>query len=146
MCIKIPLLQAIQDIAIYAKTIKELCIKNPKRRTKTNPTVQVVGTLSDPLSGMEAPVKYEDPGNPIVMVKINGQSFPNALVDLGAAINILTTTTCQKIGITSLDPTTTLLELADRSVVKPEGTLHDVMVFVDSWEYPTNFLIINPKN
>ena len=72
-------------------------------------------------------LKYEDPGNPIVTVKINGQSFPNGLVDLGAAINILTTTTCQKLGITSLDPTTTLLELADRSVVKPEGTLHYMM-------------------
>ena len=95
---------------------------------------------------MEALVKYEDLGNPIVIVQINGQSFQNALVDLGAAINILTTTTCQKLGITSLDPTTTLLELADRSVVKPEGTLQDVMVSVDSWEYPANFLVINPKN
>ena len=33
---------------------------------------------------METPVKYEDPGNPIVTVQINGQFFPNALVDLGA--------------------------------------------------------------
>ena len=72
--------------------------------------------------------------------------FRNDLVDLGAAINILTTTTCQKLGITSLEPTKTLLELADRSVVKPEGTLQDVMVFVDSWEYPVDFLVINPKN
>ena len=95
------------------KNDQELCIKKPKRRTTTNPTVQVVGTLSELLLGMEAPVKYEDPGNPIVTVKINGQSFPNALVDLGATINILTTTTCQKLGITSLDPTTTLLELAN---------------------------------
>ena len=30
-------------------------------------------------------------------------------------------------------------------MVRPEGTLHDVMVYVDSWEYLTNFLIINPK-
>lgn len=94
MCIKIPLLQAIQDIPIYAKAIKELCIKNPKRRITTNPTVQVVSTLSDLLSGREAPVKYEDPGNPIVMMQINGCSFPNAFIDLGVAINILTTTTC----------------------------------------------------
>ena len=95
---------------------------------------------------METPIKYEDPGNPIVTVQINGQSFPNALVDLGATINILTTTNCQKLGITSLEPTTTLLELADRSVFKPEGTLQDVMVSVDSWEYPADFLVINPKN
>jgi len=58
-------------------------------------------------------VKYEDPGNTIVTVKINGCSFPNALVDLGEAINILTKITCQKLGITALDLTTTLLELAD---------------------------------
>eukprot|EP00253_Pinus_taeda_P022931 PITA_22931 len=96
-------------------------------------------------SGKETPIKYEDPGNPIVTVKIYGQTLPNALVDLGAAINILTTATCQKLGITSTEPTSTLLELADRSVVRPEGILHDVMVSVDSWEYPTNFLIINPK-
>jgi len=102
--------------------------------------------LSDLLSGRETLVKYEDLGNPIITVQINGCSFPNALVDLGVVINVLTTTTCQNLGITSLDPTTTLLELANRSVVKLEGTLHDVMVFVDSWEYPTNFLIINPRN
>jgi len=115
------------------------------RNAANNPRVQVVDTLSDLLSGKETPIKYEDPGNPIVTVQIYGQTFPNALVDLGVAINILTTTTCQKLGITSVEPTSTSLELADRSVVRPEGTLHDVMVSVDSWEYPTNFLIINPK-
>jgi len=144
--IKIPLLQAIQDIPIYAKTIRELCIKKPRRRITNSPTVQVVGTLSDLLVGREAHVKYEDPGNPIVTVQINGQTFSNALVDLAAAINILTTTTCQKLGITSIEPTSTLLELADQSVVRLEGTLHDVMVSVDSWEYLAEFLIINPKN
>eukprot|EP00253_Pinus_taeda_P009894 PITA_09894 len=143
--IKIPFLQAIQDIPISAKTIKELCIKKSRRNTTTNPRVQVVGTLSDLLSGKETPIKYEDPRNPIVTVQIYGQTLTNALVDLGAAINILTTSTCQKLGITSVEPTSTLLELADRSVVRPEGTLYDVMVSVDSWEYPPYFLIINPK-
>jgi len=57
------------------------------------------------------------------MVQINGCSFPNAVINLGEAINILTTTTCQNLVITSLDPTMTLLELADRSLVKPEGTI-----------------------
>jgi len=75
LCVNIPLLWVVQDIPIYIKTIKELCIRNPNRRITTNPTIQVVGTLSDLLSGREVPVKYEDPGNPIVMVKINGQTF-----------------------------------------------------------------------
>jgi hypothetical protein len=29
VCVKIPLLQEIKDVPIYAKTIKELCIKKP---------------------------------------------------------------------------------------------------------------------
>eukprot|EP00253_Pinus_taeda_P036486 PITA_36486 len=97
-------------------------------------------------TGKETPVKYEDPGNPIVTVQINGRSFPNALVDLGETINILTIETCKVPGITALEPTTTLLELADRLVIRPRGTLQDVMVSVDSCEYPTTFFIINPRN
>lgn len=31
-------------------------------------------------------------------------------------------------------------------MVKPEGTLHEVLVSIDSWEYHAEFLIINPKN
>jgi len=139
ICIKIPLLQAIQDIPIYAKTIKELCIKKFVRKTKITPTIHVVGTLSDLLPRKETPVKYEDLGNPIVTIQITGHSFPNALVNLGAAINILTTTTCEILGITTLEPTTTLLELADRSVIKPKGTLPDVMVSVYTWEYLIDF-------
>lgn len=50
------------------------------------------------------------------------------------------------LGITTLEPTTSLLELADRSVIRPEGTLQDVMVSVESWEYLTFFIIINHRN
>eukprot|EP00253_Pinus_taeda_P002518 PITA_02518 len=146
LCIKIPLLHAIQDIPIYAKTIKELCVRKPVRKVKTSPTIHVVGTLSDLLLGEETPMKYKDPRNPIVTVQIYGCSFPNTLVDLGAAINILTTKTCQALGIAALEPTTTSLELADRSVVRLEGTLHDIIVSVDSWDYPVDFLVINPRS
>ena len=40
----------------------------------------------------------------------------------------------------------TLLELADHSVIKLEGTFQGAMVSVDSWEYRADFLIINPRN
>jgi len=77
---------------------------------KITPTLHVVGALSDLLLGKETPVKYKDLGNPIFTVQINGRSFPNALVDLGAAINILTTETCEVLGVIALEPTTTLLD------------------------------------
>lgn len=68
LCVKIPFLQAIHDIPIYAKTIKELCTKKSTRKIKVIPTVHVVGTSSDLLLGREKPVKCEDTGNHIVTV------------------------------------------------------------------------------
>lgn len=116
------------------------------RKVKTSPTIHVLGTLSDVPLGEETPIKSEDPGNPIVAVQIYGHSFPNTLVDLGADINKLTTETCQALGITTLEPTTNLLELGDCSVVRPEGTLQGITVSIDSWEYLVDFLVINPRS
>jgi hypothetical protein len=145
--IKIPLLQSLQDIPIYAKTIKELCGRKPVRKIKNSSSiVHVVGALSDLILGRETPVKYADLWNPIVTVQIQGCSFPNTLVDLGAAINILTMETCNALGLDSFDPTPIMLQLANQSVVKPLGTLHDIAISVDSWEYPIDFLIINPRS
>lgn len=45
----------------------------------------------------------------------------------------------------NIRPTTTSLELADRSKVVPKGILEDIIVSLDSWEYPVYFLILQPK-
>ena len=45
----------------------------------------------------------------------------------------------------NLRKTTTILQLADRSTVTLEGIVEDVMVTIDSWEYPNYFLVIQPK-
>ena len=99
----------------------------------------MVEALYEVLLGKETPMKYDDPGNLIVTVQISGHSFPKTLVDLGAAINILKIGTCEKLGISALEPTATLLELADRSIIRPEGILQDILVSMESWEYPANF-------
>ena len=41
--------------------------------------------------------------------------------------------------------TTIVLQLADHSTVTPEGIMEDVMVSIDSWEYPADFLVLQPK-
>jgi len=37
------------------------------------------------------------------------------------------------------------MQLANRSTVAPEGVVEDVMVSIDSLEYPTDFLVLQPK-
>jgi hypothetical protein len=144
VCIKIPLLQAIKDIPIYAKIIRDLCIKKPGRKKKEPPLVQVVGQLSEFIS--EMPYKYNDPGNPVVTVEINGISLPNTLIDLGAIINVMPFDTMQKLQINQLRPTQTMIELADKSVISPAGSLDDITVTLASWEYPVDFLVIYSKS
>ena len=47
----------------------------------------------------EMPYKYNDPGNPIVTIEINGISLPNTLIDLGAVVNVIPFDTMQKLQI-----------------------------------------------
>lgn len=89
--------------------------------------------------------KYADPGIPVVTTFINGYPIINTLVDLGEAINVMTMETLSHIGSFDLLPTPTMLELANRCKVKPKGTLEDIVISLDSWEYPTDFYVLQPK-
>ena len=35
-----------------------------------------------------------------------------------------------------------MLELVDRFKIKLEGVLDDVVIFIDSWEYPADFIVL----
>ena len=58
----------------------------------------------------------------------------------------MTIETVKKLGLTNLRPTPTILELEDRSTIKPEGILYDLVILVDYWEYLADFLVLQPKS
>ena len=145
MCINIPLLQAIKDIPIYAKTMKELCTKKLGRQKKEPSIIQVGGKLSCLMSTKFFTEKYEDLGILVVTTFINGYPINITLIDLGVAINVMNMETLSHIGSFELLPTPTMLELVDRSKVKPEGVLEDIVISLDSWEYPAYFYVLQPK-
>jgi len=144
--VKIPLLQALRDVPIYARTIRDICVKKPGRRTKDPLTVHVMGDLSALISGKTPPVKYGDPSHPTVTVQIGKTMIPQVLVDLGAAINIMTLETSQLLQLNNtIRYTPTILELADRSTIKPEGVVEDLLISVESWNYPADFVVLQTK-
>ena len=51
ICVKIPLLQAIKDILIYSKVIKEFYIKSTGKKKKDPPTIHVIGEMSKCMIG-----------------------------------------------------------------------------------------------
>ena len=84
-------------------------MKKLGRKKKDPTTVHVVGQLADILLEKLITPKYSDPRSPIVNVSINGQFVKNALIDLGAAINVMTKDTMKKLQIEGLRPTPTIL-------------------------------------
>ena len=63
----------------------------------------------------------------------------NALLDLGASVNLLPYSVYKQLGLGELKPTTITLSLADMSVKIPKGTVEDVLVQVDKFYYPVDF-------
>lgn len=91
-------------------------------------------------------LKYLDPRIPVVDVHINGTVIPHTLIDLGANINVMTRDTMLKLNLQgSLRKTTIVLQLADHSTVIPEGIVEDVMVSINSWEYPVDFWFFSQR-
>jgi hypothetical protein len=78
--------------------------------------------------------KYMDPRSLVIKFNINKNSISNTLVELGESINVTTKETMEKIQFPCLRPTPTVLQLEDRSRVKLEVMLEDMVVSMDSWE------------
>lgn len=123
--------------------MRDLCIKKPERKPKDPATIHVMGNLSELMSTQPLLIKYHDPGNPTVTIYINDQPMANALIDLGASINLMTKDLFIALGLQGLRHTPTMLELADRSRVKFEGMLEDVVITIASWRYLADFLILH---
>eukprot|EP00253_Pinus_taeda_P021927 PITA_21927 len=135
-----------KEIPILAKTIKELSIKKPGRKVNETKRIHLVGKIANIMMGKIAIQKYVYPGSPIVKTHIDGVEIPNTLIDLGASINIMREQTMEQLKLPNLLYTPTLLQLVDRSVIKPDGVLEDISLSLDSWEYPVDFMILTSKN
>ena len=80
-------------------------------------------------------------------VIINNTAIENTLINLGSAINMMTTAVLEASQLGQfLRTTPSILELADRTTVKSVGVLYDIVVSVASWEYPVNFMVVESKD
>ncbi|RVW11789.1 hypothetical protein CK203_089779 [Vitis vinifera] len=66
-----------------------------------------------------------------------------ALLDLGESVNLLPYSVYKQLGLGGLKPTTITLSLADRSVKIPRGVIEDILVQVDKFYYPVDFVVLD---
>ena len=87
--------------------------------------------------------KKEDPSAFTIPCTVRSLHFAKALCDLGASINIIPLSIYKKLGLGDPKPTAMRLLMADRTVKRPIGILHDVLVKVESFIFPGDFVILD---
>ncbi|RVW33070.1 Transposon Ty3-G Gag-Pol polyprotein [Vitis vinifera] len=130
----------IKQVPTYAKFLKDLCT------IKRGLTVNKKAFLTEQVSAIlqcKSPLKYKDPGSPTISVMIGGKVVEKALLDLGASVNLLPYSVYKQLGLGELKPTAITLSLADRSVKIPRGVIEDVLVQVDNFYYPIDFIVLD---
>jgi hypothetical protein len=140
--INIPFLDAIQQIPSYAKFLKDLVTVKKKTNVpkKAFLTEQVSSILQCKL-----PIKYKEPGCPTITCMIGVSQIERALLDLGASVNLLPYSVYVQLGLGELKPTTMTLQLADRSVKVPRGIVEDVLIKVNKFYFPVDFIVLDTE-
>ncbi|KAL0445393.1 UNVERIFIED_CONTAM: hypothetical protein Slati_2262000 [Sesamum latifolium] len=124
--VNVPLLNAIKHVPRFAKFLKELCTNKSKLRG--NERVSMGENVSAILQ-RKLPPKCKDP--------------EKAMCDLGASINVMSLAIYESLNIGPLKETRVVLQLADRSIVYPEGVLEDVLVEVNELVFSTDFYVLD---
>ncbi|XP_068461720.1 uncharacterized protein [Phaseolus vulgaris] len=122
--INIPFTEALEQMPTYAKFMKELLTK--KRKFNDQEIVELEAGCSA-----------------IIQKSLPQKSIDPTLLDLGASINLMPLSMLKKIGDVEVRPTRMTLQLADRSIKYPHGIVEDLLVKVDKFLFPVDFVVMD---
>ncbi|XP_031111770.1 uncharacterized protein LOC116015738 [Ipomoea triloba] len=135
-----PFIDALGEMPRYAKFLKDL-LSNKKRLAET--TTVVLGEECSAILHKNVPRKLKDTGSFTIPCNIGGTTFNRALADLGASINLMSFALYRQLNLGTLKPTRMSIQLADRSTKYPRGIVEDVLVRVDKFIFPMDFVILD---
>ncbi|KAL4557350.1 hypothetical protein LXL04_035526 [Taraxacum kok-saghyz] len=142
--INIPLVKLIREVPSYAKFLKDLCVHKRKLNSHLPKKVELTEHASSIISNT-LPPKLKDPGAPLISVTIGNINIKKGLLDLGASVNILPGNLFDQIDLGTLEKTDMILQLADKSTKVPRGILSDVIVKVEDFYYPVDFVVLDTE-
>ncbi|XP_058744345.1 uncharacterized protein LOC131616930 [Vicia villosa] len=137
--LNIPFLEALEQMPTYAKFMKDIISK--KRTINLDPII-LTETCSAILQGMKIPLKNKDRGSVTISCTIGDRSFKKALIDLGASVSLMPLSIYKRLGIGKVQDTRMTLQFADHSVKRPYGIVEDVLVKIDKFVFPVDFVIL----
>ncbi|XP_050895382.1 uncharacterized protein LOC127102001 [Lathyrus oleraceus] len=137
--INIPFSEDLEQMPIYAKFMKDIISK--KRSTNVDQII-LTETCSAILQGMKIPVKNKCRDSVTIPCTIGDRKFKKALIDLGASVSLMLLSIYKKLGLGTVQYTRMTLQFVDRSVRRPYGILEDVLVKIDKFLFPVDFVIL----
>ncbi|XP_016173135.1 uncharacterized protein LOC107615598 [Arachis ipaensis] len=138
--INISFAEALEQMPLYAKFLKELMTK--KRSWRNDETVILTEKCSAIIQH-KLPQKLKDMGSFRIPCIIGEITVEKALGDLGASINLMSLTMMKRIKIEEAKPTRMALQLADRSFKFPYGIVEDLLVKVGDFIFPGDFVVLD---
>ncbi|KAL5573695.1 hypothetical protein UlMin_023292 [Ulmus minor] len=138
--INLPFVDMLEQMPKYAKFLKE--VLSNKRKLEANEKVMLMEECSAILQ-RKLPPKLKDPGSFTIPCIIGDFNFDKVLCDLGASINLMPLSIFRKLGLGEVKPTTVSLQLTDRSIKHPRGIIEDVLVKVDKFIFPADFIVLD---
>ncbi|KAD6119830.1 hypothetical protein E3N88_11101 [Mikania micrantha] len=138
--INLPFIEALQHIPKYVKFLKELL--KGKDHLGEGANVSLSAGCSTLILN-KLPEKLADPGMFTIPCLFGDDVRRYALADSGASINLMPYSLYKKLALGDLSPTRMTLSLADRSVKCPRGILKDVLVKVDKFVFPVDFVVMD---
>ncbi|GJV26142.1 DNA-directed DNA polymerase [Tanacetum coccineum] len=138
--INLPFIEAIAQMPKYAKFLKGLLTN--RARLKEACTITMNERCSAVLLN-KIPSKENDPGIFTIPCDIGQLHINNALADLGASISLIPYTMYEKLGLGEPKATRMSLELADKSIQYLRGIVENVLIKVDKFVLPIDFVILD---
>ena len=138
--INIPFADALEQMPSYVKFMKD--ILSQKRRLADFKTVNLTEECSVILQ-RKLPQKLKDPVSFTIPCTIGNVIFERALCDLGTNINLMPLSIFKHLGLGEARQTTVTLQLADKSLKHPRGVIEDVLVKIDKFIFPVDFIVLD---
>ncbi|XP_058767674.1 uncharacterized protein LOC131641387 [Vicia villosa] len=124
---------------MYVKFIKDVITK---KRIFEDQEVVNVNSCCSVIIQRTLPKKESDPGKVNLPVTIGSVYVGKGLIDLGSSINLIPLSLVKRLGNIELKSTRMSLQLADKSTTHPIGIAADLLVKVDKFFFPVDFVVI----
>ncbi|XP_070047095.1 uncharacterized protein [Nicotiana tomentosiformis] len=140
--VNLPFTEVLSQMPVYAKFMKEILTK--KRKIEETSVVKLIEHCSVILQN-KLPPKCGDAGSFTIPCSLGTINFDKSLCDSGASINLMHLSIYRKLQkeVREIRSAPISLQLADQTTLIPEGIVEDVLVWVDKFVFPVDFIVVN---